>query len=109
MIGLTSGFEVHQFGDLTSTGVSDSVETAGTNLLFQVTTANVGTSVVFRLEGSLDNVNFFNLDDDEQDIVSTVDNTTGYALNGCPIKFARVRLVSISGGTPTVASKLGSA
>jgi hypothetical protein len=107
MIGLTSGFEVHQFGDLTSTGVSDSVETAGTNLLFQVTTANVGTSVVFRLEGSLDNLSFFNLKEDEEDITIAADSTRGYALNGCPVRFARIRLVSINGGSPTVSSKVG--
>lgn len=109
MIGLQSGYEVHEFNNITSAGVTDSAQTAGVNLVFQITASGIATNVTIRLEGSLDNVNFFNLDEDEQDIVLTADNTTGYALNGCPIKFARVRLVSISGGTPTVASKLGSA
>ena len=107
MIGLKSGFEVHQFSNLTSTGVSDSVETAGINLLFQISTTNVAASVVIRLEGSLDNLSFFNLKEDEEDITITTDSTFGYALNGCPVKFARVRLVTINGGSPTVSSKVG--
>ena len=59
------------------------------------------------LEGSLDNVSFFNLKEDEEDITLTTNSTFGYALNGCPVKFTRVRLVDINGGSPTVSSKVG--
>jgi len=109
MIGLQSGYEVHDFSSLTSVGVTDSAQTAGVSLTFQVTVSGVSTNLVVRFEGSLDNVSFFNLDQDNEDTTITADGTTGYALNGCPVKYARVRLVSVSGGTPTVAAKVGAA
>lgn len=108
-LGLNSDFEVVEFSSLTSLGVTPSVATAGVNLLFQVTASGIGTNVQIRLEASLDNVNFFNLKDDDQDITISADGTTGYPLSGCPAKFVRVRLVSISGGSPTIASKVGAA
>jgi hypothetical protein len=109
MIGLRGGYEIHEFSSLTSAGVTDSAQTAGVSLMFQVTVSGVSGNVVVRFEGSLDSVNFFNLDQDNADTTITADGTTGYALNGCPVKYARVRLVSISGGTPTVAAKVGAA
>tara|TARA_Y100000004_G_scaffold155327_1_gene179859 strand:- start:1430 stop:1762 length:333 start_codon:yes stop_codon:yes gene_type:complete len=108
-LGLNSAYEVTAFADLTAVGVTSSVLTAGVNLLFQITVSSIGTNVKFRLEGSLDDTNFFNLDDEEQDIQVTADGTYGYCLNGCPTKYVRVRLVSISGGTPTLSSKVGAA
>ncbi len=108
-LGLTSGFEVTELADLTSAGVTSSVATAGVNLVFQITVSSISTNVVIRLEGSLDDTNFFNLDEDESDTTITANGTYGYCLNGCPTKYVRVRLVSISGGTPTVASKVGAA
>ena len=59
------------------------------------------------MEGSLDNTNFFNLDETETDKTLTANGTYAYALNGCPVKFVRVRLVSISGGSPTVSATAG--
>lgn len=109
MFGLQSGYEVHQFSDLTSVGVTASTQTAGINLAFQITTSGVSTNVVIRMEGSLDDTNFFNLDDENADTTLTADGTFGYALSGCPVKYVRVRLVSISGGTPTVSSAVGAA
>ena len=109
MIGLQSGYGVHNFSSLTSVGVTDSAQTAGVSLMFQVTVSGVSTNVVVRFEGSLDNVSFFNLDQDNEDTTIAANGTTGYALNGCPVKYARVRLVSISGGTPTVVAKAGAA
>ncbi len=106
-LGLSSSFEVSEFADLTSAGVTSSVVTAGVNLLFQVTVSSIGTSVVVRFEGSLDDTNFFNLDQDELDTTITANGTRGFALNGCPVKYVRVRLVSLTGGTPTVAVKVG--
>ena len=107
-LGSTSGYEVADLGDLTTTGVTSSQVTTGINLCFQIVLAGVGTDVVIRLEGSLDDTNFFNLDETEQDTTLTANGTYGYALNGCPVKFVRVRLVSIAGGTPTVGIKVGS-
>ena len=108
-IGATSGFEVEEFDELTSAGVTSSIVTEGVNLVFQVTTSSIGTNVVVRFEGSLDDTNFFNLDQDELDTTITANGTRGFALNGCPTKYVRLRLVSISGGTPTVAAKVGAA
>ena len=108
-IGATSGFEVEEFNELTSAGVTSSIVTEGVNLVFQVTTSSIGTNVVVRFEGSLDDTNFFNLDQDELDTTITANGTRGFALNGCPTKYVRLRLVSISGGTPTVAAKVGAA
>jgi hypothetical protein len=107
MVGLKSGYEVHAFSDLTAAGVTASTETTGTNLAFQITTSGVSTNVVVRMEGSLDDTNFFNLDDGDADTTITTDGTFGYALSGCPVKYVRVRLVSLSGGTPTVSSVVG--
>jgi len=107
-LGLESGYEVADLGSLTSAGVTGSQITTGVNLTFQVTVASLGTSVTIRLEGSLDDTNYFNLDESEIDAVLTADGTYGYALNGCPVKYVRIRLVSINGGNPTVSVKVGS-
>ena len=108
-LGLSSGFEVTEFADLTSAGVTSSVVTAGVNLVFQVTVSSIGTNVVVRFEGSLDGTNFANLDEDATDTTITANGTTIYSLSGTPVKYVRVRLVSLSGGTPTVAAKVGAA
>lgn len=108
-LGLTSGFEISSLAALTSVGVTSSVLTAGVNLCFQVTVADIGTNVVIRLEGSLDDTNFFNLDQSESDFTLTANGTYGYVLNGCPVQYVRVRLVSLSGGTPSVTAKVGAA
>tara|TARA_R100000951_G_C2594447_1_gene166148 strand:+ start:441 stop:770 length:330 start_codon:yes stop_codon:yes gene_type:complete len=93
---------------LSAAGVTGSTRISGaSSLTFQVTTSGIGTNVKIRLEGSLDDVNFFNLDDSEEDTTLTANGTFGYALSACPIEFVRLRLVSVSGGTPTVATKIG--
>jgi len=107
-LGLQSGYEVADLGSLTGAGVTDSQVTTGLDLAFQVTVASVGTSVTIRLEGSVDDENYFNLDETEADTTLTANGTYGYALNGCPVKYVRLRLVSIDGGTPTVSAKVGS-
>ena len=107
-LGIRSGYEIHEFSDLTAPGVTGSAETAGVNLAFQITVANIGTSVSIKLEGSLDDTNFFNLDESESSADLTANGTYGYALAGCPVKYVRVRLVSIDGGSPTVSAKVGS-
>jgi hypothetical protein len=107
-LGLQSGYEVADLGSLTGAGVTDSQVTTGLNLAFQVTVASVGTSVTIRLEGSVDDENYFNLDESETDTTLTANGTYGYALNGCPVQYVRLRLVSVDGGTPTVSAKVGS-
>lgn len=107
-LGLKSGYEIANLGSLTGAGVTDSQVTTGLDLAFQVTVASVGASVTIRLEGSVDDENYFNLDETETDTTLTANGTYGYALNGCPVKYVRLRLVSIDGGTPTVSAKVGS-
>jgi hypothetical protein len=106
-LGLQSGFEVQAFDTLSEAGVSASVLTSGVNLCFQVTVSDIGTNVVIRFEGSLDDTNFFNLDQSNSDTTITANGTYGYALAGCPVQYVRVRLVSFNGGTPSIASKVG--
>lgn len=76
-------------------------------MTYQVTVTDIGTNVVVRFEGSLDNTNFFNLDQGGADTTITANGTYGFALNGCPVKHIRLRLVSLSGGTPSVATVVG--
>lgn len=100
-------FNVETLTTLTAAGTTTAVEVVSNAVTFQVTVTSISTNVVVRFEGSLDNTNFFNLDQSGADTTITANGTYGYALNGCPIKYARLRLVSISGGTPSVASKIG--
>lgn len=106
-LGSRADFEVEALDTLTSAGVTTSIDTVGTNLCFQVTVSSIGTNVVIRLEGSLDDANFFNLSAGSVDYTITANGTYGYALVGCPVKFVRLRLVSLSGGTPNVTTKVG--
>ena len=92
---------------LTAAGTTSSIKVNAQAVTFQVTVSSIGTNVVVRFEGSLDDTNFFNLDEDETDTTITANGTRGFALNGCPVEYVRLRLVSVSGGTPTVACVVG--
>jgi len=92
---------------LTAAGTTNSIKVNAQAVTFQVTVSSIGTNVVVRFEGSLDNTNFFNLDQDELDTTITANGTRGFALNGCPVEYVRLRLVSLTGGTPTVACVVG--
>ena len=92
---------------LTAAGTTSSIKVNAQAITFQVTVSSIGTNVVVRFEGSLDDTNFFNLDQDELDTTITANGTRGFALNGCPVEYVRLRLVSLTGGTPTVATVVG--
>ena len=92
---------------LTAAGTTNSIKVNAQAVTFQVTVSSIGTNVVVRFEGSLDNVSFFSLDQDELDTTITANGTRGFALNGCPVEYVRLRLVSLTGGTPTVACVVG--
>ena len=92
---------------LTAAGTTGSIKVNAQAVTFQVTVSSIGTNVVVRFEGSLDDTNFFNLDQDELDTTITANGTRGFALNGCPVEYVRLRLVSLTGGTPTVACVVG--
>ena len=80
---------------LTAAGTTNSIKVNAQAVTFQVTVSSIGTNVVVRFEGSLD------------DTKITANGTTGYSLSGTPVEFVRLRLVSLSGGTPTVATVVG--
>lgn len=75
------------------------------NVVLAVTVVDVGASVTIRIEGSLDNTAWFNLDANEEDSVLAGNGTAGFSVQNAPIPFIRGRLVSISGGTPSVTFK----
>lgn len=105
--GYDSGFDVVALGTLTAVGVTPAQATTGADMTFQVTVADIGTNVVVRFEGSLDGTNYFNLSSTNTDTTITANGTYGYALAGCPVASARLRLVSVSAGTPSVTGVLG--
>ena len=94
---------------LTAAGTTNSIKVNAQAVTFQVTVSDIGTNVVIRLEASLNDIEFFNLDQNETDTTITANGTRGFALNGCPVEYVRLRLVSFTGGTPTVASIVGAA
>ena len=107
-LGTFSGFEVESLGTLTAAGVSSAIQSGGSLLTFQVVVSNIGTNVVLRFEGSLDGSNYFNLNAAGSDFTITANGVSGYFLTA-PVKYIRFRLVSLSGGTPSVACSVGAA
>lgn len=79
--------------------IADQNNAAGTAITFQVNVANIGTNVIVRFEGSVDNTNFFAF---ASDTTITANGTTGYNFANFPVKAVRARLVTITTGTPTV-------
>jgi hypothetical protein len=75
------------------------------NIVFQVQVATIGTNVVIRLEGSLDATNWFNLNS-AGDVTVTANGVLGYSLVQVPVPYVRGRLVSLSGGSPSVVFKV---
>jgi hypothetical protein len=73
---------------------------ACSSYVFQITVALIGTNVVVRAEGSLDGTNYFNLGSGDTTI--NANGTTKLIYSDTPVKYVRGRLVSISGGTPSV-------
>lgn len=98
---------VTTLGTLTAAGTTD-FQALGPqdNLVFQVTVSSIGTNVVIRLEGSLDATNWFNLDASEADTTLAANGTTSYSLSQVPVPYVRGRLMSFSGGSPSVVFKV---
>jgi hypothetical protein len=98
---------VTTLGTLTAAGTTN-FQALGVqdNIVFQVTVATIGTNVVIRLEGSLDATNWFNLSTAETDTTLTSNGTTAYAVTQAPVPYVRGRLVSFSGGSPSVLFKV---
>jgi hypothetical protein len=105
--GYDAAFDVASLGTLTSASASAAQEGTGANTTFQLTVSSIGTNVVVRFEGSLDGTSYFNLDQSNTDTTLTANGTYGFALSGCPVKYVRFRVVSISGGSPSVSCLVG--
>jgi hypothetical protein len=97
---------VTTLGTLTAAGTTD-FQALGPqdNILFQVQVSSIGTNVVIRLEGSVDATNWFNLNA-AGDTTVTANGVLGYSLVQVPVPYVRGRLVSLSGGTPSVVFKV---
>ena len=107
-IGTFSGFEVEDLGTLTTTTAGTEVQSGGSSLTFQITVVDIGTDISIRFEGSLDQVGWFNLATNDVDFTITANGTYGYTL-GAPVRYVRMNLININGGTPTVSGKVGAA
>jgi hypothetical protein len=106
-LGDIAVFDVQSLTTLSAAGVTSSIELYAHSVTFQVTVSSIGTNVVIRFEASLDDTSYFNLDQSGTDTTITANGTYGFALSGCPVRYIRLRLVSLSGGTPSVACKAG--
>jgi hypothetical protein len=100
-LGVSAGFNLASLGTLTAPGVTAAQQSTGVNTSFQVTVTGIGTNVVMRYEGSLDGVGYFNLATGGADFTITANGVYGYVLFA-PVQYVRARLVSVSGGTPSV-------
>lgn len=94
-----SQVEVTPLGSLTSAGSSSSVRINSRAFLLQTQVANIGTSVVVRLEGSLDGINFFAIGTDQ---TITANGFFASTYLQVPAPFVRATLATINTGTPTV-------
>lgn len=91
---------------LTATGTTANLDVAvqdvaaATIFGVQVKVASVSTNVVIRVEGSLNGIDFFNLDSSDKTL--TANGVYFYNYSDRPLKTIRGNLVSVTGGTPTV-------
>lgn len=84
---------------LTAAGASDTIHFVGCdNVVFAYTIASINTNVVVRVDGSLDNTNWFNLDMDEDTITQIANGTYSFQYQG-RVPWLRFYFVSEAGGT----------
>ena len=101
-------------GALSATGTTATFQVAEQNIsaltvfLVQITTASipVGGNVVFKIEGSLDGTNYFNLSTSGTSTV-TSNGTTFLTYTDMPLKYIRCNLVSFLSGAPTASFVIG--
>jgi len=77
------------------------------DILYQYTVAAIATNVVVRAEGSIDNVNWFNLSEEDSNETSLANGTFALMFEGLgEIDYVRFYWVSETGGTAaTIAVK----
>ena len=87
---------------LTATGTTADVPSVGAeDFVVQVNVSSIGTSVVVRIEGTLDGTNYFNCDS-AGDTTISANGSTAFSIQNVPLRAIRGRLVTITGGTPSV-------
>ena len=87
---------------LTAAGTTADVPVTGAkDFVVQVNVTDIDTNVVVRVEGTLDGTNYFNCDT-AGDTTITANGVTAFTMQNIPLRSLRGRLVSISGGTPSV-------
>ncbi len=92
------------FPELTAPGITESIDVHVTNYLSTrnytliATVTNINTSVVVRLDGSIDGINYGPL------ISNTIteNGTYPYYVNGAPVGFLRCNFLKETGGTDAV-------
>lgn len=93
------------FTTMTAPGVTTSVEVSNYHhFTFQITIAAINTTVTMRMEGSLDNAAFFNMDDNGVDYTVAANDTYSMRAEHRKVKYVRFRFVSETGGTAVTAA-----
>jgi flavin-binding protein dodecin len=88
------------FDALTTPNVtSASIVVGAINHSYQIKVTGVSTNVIVRVEGSMDNLTWFNMDDDELDTTYTADGTYNLHKDNFKTYYTRFRFVSETGGT----------
>lgn len=64
----------------------------------QYTVSNINTNVIVRFEGSIDSIDYFNLDGDG-DTTITANGTYAFKMSNTPLAKVRFTFVSETGGT----------
>ena len=100
----TGEVDVITLGARSATGATNSVRTNSRAFLLQTQVATIGTSVVVRLEGSLDGTNYFSIG---SDATYTANGFYAVTFLEQPVRFVRANLVTINTGTPMVTFTLG--
>ena len=89
----------YTFSQLTAPGSTDSLFIGNcSSICFQYVIASINTSVTVRIEGSLDNSNWFNLDIEDGDTDQVANGTYSFYFEG-EVSYARFTFVSEAGGT----------
>lgn len=69
------------------------------DVAWSVKVASINTSVTIRFEGSMNNVDWFNLEENNNDILLSSDGTSYYQRTNCNVEYVRFNFVSEIGGT----------
>jgi hypothetical protein len=100
----TSPAKQAKLGPLSFTQLTAAGSTAATNvrpysnITFQILIATIDTSVTVRVEGSMDNTNWFNMNDAGVDTTYTANGTYQLSKSNVAVEYVRFTFVSEVGG-----------